>query len=252
MPSTLLHAGKQCSPFFSGSSVYASSLASTAICVALPITWGTLFPSPLRATRYRTGLFQLPREHVRTELETGTSESWIASSTGSQCRSRHAQHSLNLATVSDRLKGHSVLLKAQITVSSPSCQSTTSCFAHSAELQCPAMTWTAISEPPTRVSESRLGNSFAKHSQMFLQRNSRLTCSHYLTALHLLLSWCRLDVVSTVQRVRPFAPSTNVRFDITVSKCTDIIPSQPRFRRTHATYKAGSRDVLSRARDTGS
>jgi hypothetical protein len=214
------------------------------------IVWGTLFSSPLRA-RYRTGLSQLPLEHVRTLLKTGTPEPWIASSTGSRCRSRHAQYSLTMATVSDRLKGHSVLLKAQITFSSPSCQSTTSCFAHGAKLQCPAMTWTAISEPPTRASESRLGNPFANCSQMSMQRDSRLTCSHCPTALRILLSWFCLDVVSTVQLVRPFAPFTNVRFDTTVSKCTDTIPNRPRFRRMHATYKAGSRDVLSRARDTG-
>jgi hypothetical protein len=215
------------------------------------IAWGTLFSSPLRA-RYRTGLSQLPREHVQTLWKIGTSKPWTASSTGSRCRSRHAQHSLPIATVSDRLMGHSALLKARTTVSSPSCQSTKSCFAHSAKLQCPAMTWKAIFEPPIRASESRHETPFAKRSQMFLQRNSRLTSSHYLTALRLLLSWFRLDVVSTVQRVRPFTPSTNVRFDITVSKCTDIIPSQPRSRRIHATYKARSRDVLSRARDTGS
>jgi hypothetical protein len=63
-----------------------------------------------------------------------------------------------MATVSDRLKGHSVLLKARVMISSPSCQSTKSYFAHGAKSQCPAMTWTAICEPPTRASEVDSGS----------------------------------------------------------------------------------------------
>jgi hypothetical protein len=161
--------GEQCSPALSGSSVCAFSLASTVIRVALMIAWGTLFSFPLRA-QYRTGLFQLPREHVRTLWKIGTSKPWTVSSTGSQCRSRHAQHSLPIATVSDLLMGHCAPLEARTTVSSPSYQSTKSCFTHSTKLQCPAMTWTAISKPPTRASESR----------MFLQRDPRLTCSYHL------------------------------------------------------------------------
>jgi hypothetical protein len=157
------------------------------------IAWGTLFSSPLRA-QYRTGLSQLPREHMRTLCKIGTSEPWTTSSTSSQCRSRHAQHCLPITIVSDRLMGPRALLKARTTVSSPSCQSTKSCFAHSAKSQCPATTWTAISKPPIRASEGRLGTPFAKCSQIILQR---------LQMLHLrcLVAVRRRVHLQSVQRV---------------------------------------------------
>jgi hypothetical protein len=62
------------------------------------------------------------------------------SSTGSCSKSRHAQRSPRMTTLSSWLRGYRMLWKERITISSHFCQSTKFCSAHSAKSQCLPMT----------------------------------------------------------------------------------------------------------------